>query len=90
MKVKKTIIGIVIFNFISVQVAFCQKSNNKKIYYEYKKYEKFDFGAIDVEGGTSSPGDLSISPRFRKKFRNKIPERKQFNNEMKKALDSVR
>ena len=71
-------------------LSFAQKSSEKKVYYEYKKYEKFDFGAIDVEGGASSPGDLSISPRFRKKFRNKIPERKQFNNEMKKALDSVR
>ncbi len=67
--------------------AFAQKKNVK---YEYKKYEKFDFSAIDVEGGSNSPGDLSISPRFRKKFRNKIPERKQFHNEMKRALDSVR
>jgi hypothetical protein len=65
-------------------------SKEKKINYEYKKYEKFDFSAIDVEGGSNSPGDLSISPRFRKKFRNKIPERKQFHNEMKRALDSVR
>lgn len=67
--------------------AYAQKKNVK---YEYKKYEKFDFSAIDVEGGSSSPGDLSISPRFRKRFRNKIPERKQFHNEMKRALDSVR
>lgn len=62
----------------------------KNIKYEYKKYEKFDFGAIDIEGGTNSPGDLSISPRFRKRFRNKIPERKQFHREMKKALEAVR
>ncbi len=64
--------------------------DKKNINYKYKQYEKFDFSAIDVEGGSSSPGDLSISPRFRKKFRNKIPERKQFHNEMKRALDSVR
>ena len=62
----------------------------KKVKYEYKKYEKFDFEALNVEGGASSPGDLSISPRFRKKFRNKIPERQNFNSEMKRALDSVR
>ncbi|MEX0797953.1 MAG: hypothetical protein WEB87_03740 [Bacteriovoracaceae bacterium] len=66
---------------------FAQKKNVK---YEYKKHEKFDFEALNVEGDTSSPGDLSISPRFRKKFRNKIPERKNFNAEMKRALDSVR
>ena len=70
--------------------SFSVLSKEKKVKYEYKKYEKFDFSAIDVEGGANSPGDLSISPRFRKKFRNKIPERKQFHNEMKRALDSVR
>lgn len=67
--------------------ANAQKRNVK---YEYKKYERFDFDSIDVSGDSSSPGDLSISPRFRKKFRNKIPERKNFNSEMKRALDSVR
>lgn len=63
---------------------------DKNVKYEYKKYEKFDFSAIDIEGGANSPGDLSISPRFRKRFRNKIPERKNFHREMKKALDAVR
>lgn len=63
---------------------------DKKIKYEYKKYERFDFSVIDIEGGANSPGDLSISPRFRKRFRNKIPERKNFHREMKKALDAVR
>lgn len=62
----------------------------KNVKYEYKKYEKFDFGAIDIEGGGNSPGDLSISPRFRKRFKNKIPERKQFYREMKRALEAVR
>ena len=80
---------IIFISLIFISLSFANE-NEKQVYYEYKKYEKFDFGAIDVEGGSNSPGDLSISPRFRKKFRNKIPERKQFNNEMKKALDSVR
>ena len=62
----------------------------KNVKYEYKKYEKFDFSAIDIEGGANSPGDLSISPRFRKRFRNKIPERKNFHREMRKAIDAVR
>ena len=60
-----------------------------KVIYKYKKYEKFDFAALDVAGSKSSPGDLSIGPRFKKKFRNKIPERKNFNREMKKAIDSI-
>lgn len=67
--------------------AFSQK---KKVNYEYKKYEKFDFSSIDVEGSLSSPGDLSINSRLRKKFRNLIPERKNFNKELKRNLDIIR
>tara|TARA_B100001971_G_C18268024_1_gene596373 strand:+ start:56397 stop:56642 length:246 start_codon:yes stop_codon:yes gene_type:complete len=73
--------------FIISPFALAQKKNVK---YVYKKYEKFDFDSIDVTGNQASPGDLSISPRFQKKFRNKIPERKNFNKEMKRALDSLR
>lgn len=65
-------------------------AQKKNVKYVYKKYEKFDFDSIDVTGNQASPGDLSISPRFQKKFRNKIPERKNFNKEMKRALDSLR
>jgi hypothetical protein len=58
--------------------------------YEYKKYEKFDFDEIGVEGEAGSPGDITISPRLRKEFRNKLPERPDFNKEMKKAIDGIR
>lgn len=61
-----------------------------KIRYEYKKFEKFDFDEIGVEGEAGSPGDLSISPRLRKEMRNKLPERTEFNKEMKKAIDAIR
>ena len=81
--------ALIIFSLLCLSFStFAAKS--KKVNYEYKKFEKFDFSAIDVEGGGASPGDLSISPRFRKKFRNKIPERKAFHREMKRALDTVR
>lgn len=62
----------------------------KKVRYEYKKYEKFDFDEIEVEGEAGSPGDLSISPRLRKEFKNKLPERQNFNKEMKKAINGIR
>ena len=62
---------------------------SKKIKYKYKKYEKFDFEVMNVSGSNSSPGDLSIGPRFKKKFKNKIPERKNFNKEMRKAVNSI-
>ena len=62
----------------------------KTIRYEYKKLEKFDFDEIGVEGEAGSPGDLSISPRLRNEFRNKLPERYNFNKEMKKAVEGIR
>jgi hypothetical protein len=62
----------------------------KEIRYEYKKFEKFDFDEIGVEGEAGSPGDLSISPRLRNEFKNRLPERANFNREMKKAIEGIR
>lgn len=78
--------------FILILLAFNVSANEgqSNIRYEYKKYEKFDFDEIAVEGDSGSPGDISISPRLRKEFRNKLPERKNFNKEMKKAIDGIR
>jgi hypothetical protein len=62
----------------------------KNVRYEYKKLEKFDFDEIGVEGESGSPGDLSISPRSRTEFKNRLPERHNFNKEMKKSVDGIR
>ena len=62
----------------------------KNVKYEYKKFERFDFDEIGVEGEAGSPGDISISPRMRKEFRNKLPEKDNFNREMKKAIEGIR
>jgi hypothetical protein len=64
--------------------------DKKNVRFEYKKLEKFDFDEIGVEGEAGSPGDLSISPRLRNEFKNKLPERDNFNKEMKKAIDGIR
>jgi hypothetical protein len=64
--------------------------DKKNVRYEYKKFEKFDFDEIGVEGEAGSPGDLSISPRLRNEFKNKLPERTNFNKEMKKAIEGIR
>ncbi len=73
-----------------VSLTVLAEDSKSNIRYEYKKYEKFDFDEIGVEGEAGSPGDLSISPRLRKEFRNKLPERENFNQEMKKAIDGIR
>jgi hypothetical protein len=64
--------------------------DKKNVRYEYKKFEKFDFDEIGVEGEAGAPGDISVSPRLRNEFKNKLPERIDFNKEMKKAIDGIR
>lgn len=81
----KTIIFIFL---LAPLLTFAQSKKN--IRYEYKKYEKFDFEEIGVEGEAGSPGDISISPRLRNEFKNKLPERTNFNKEMRKAIDGIR
>ena len=71
-------------------LAFAQNSDKKNVRYEYKKFEKFDFDEIGVAGEAGSPGDISISPRLRVEFKNKLPERTNFNKEMMKAIDGIR
>lgn len=62
----------------------------KNVRYEYKKFEKFDFDEIGVEGEAGAPGDISVNPRLRKELKNKLPERTNFNKEMRKSIDIVR
>lgn len=80
---KKLLIAFVI------TFTFSAMAKKKNINYEYKKFERFDFEALDVEGRRDSPGDLSIGSRFGSQFKNKIPEKRNFNREMKKAIDSI-
>lgn len=76
---------IVIFMMLFSLSLFAQKKKR----YEYKKYERFDFDALDVTGSRSTPGDLSIGQRLKRKYKNKLPERKNFNGEMKRAIDTI-
>jgi hypothetical protein len=78
---------IVLLVFLSMSTFAEDKKN---VRYEYKKFEKFDFDEIGVEGEAGSPGDLSVSPRLRNEFKNKLPERHDFNKEMRKAIDVIR
>jgi hypothetical protein len=83
------IIGIIFILFMFISPAFAQKRGSK-IIYKYKKFEKFDFEDISIEGEIGSPGDLSISPRYQRKFKNRLPYRKNFNSEIRKAIERIR
>lgn len=80
--------AIVLITFFSMTVFGQDQKPNVR--YEYKKFEKFDMDELGVEGEAGSPGDISISPRLRKEFKNKLPERQNFNKEMRKAIDGIR
>ena len=78
-----------IFLLVLTPFVFAQ-SKNKQVNYEYKKFERFDFEEIGVEGEAGSPGDLSIAPTPRKNYGNRLPERKSFNKEVRKSASGIR
>jgi len=63
---------------------------NKKVIYTYKQFEKFDFDDLNIEGGSGTPGDLSITQGQPKGYSNKLPYRKSFTVEIKKGIERVR
>jgi len=74
----------IIFGFLilfSVD-AFSQKKRKEKIIYKYKKYEKFNLEDISVDGETGVPGDISLINRYQRKFKNKLPYRRNFRPEI--------
>lgn len=79
---------LILFTLLFSLPALAQEKKNVR--YEYKKFEKFDFDEIGVEGEAGAPGDISISPRLRKEMKNKLPERANFNKEMRKSIDVIR
>ena len=76
--------------FLLTSSVFAQKSGKGKVVYKYRKYEKFDFSGIDLNGGPDSVGDLSINPRVQKRFKNRLPLRKNFNPELRESIETLR
>jgi hypothetical protein len=89
----KFIVSILIISIFSGTSVEAQKSKRKRpkknTIYKYKKYEKFDFDDILVEGDVGSPGDITVTPRFQRTYLNALPERKNFNYEINNAVDSL-
>jgi hypothetical protein len=83
---RKVVALLTIFVFVS-PYAYGRQTIKK---YVYKKYEKFDFEEIGLEGEVSAPGDLSVMTRFQRRFRNKLPYKTSFNPELKKSLKRIK
>jgi hypothetical protein len=62
----------------------------EKIIYQYKKYEKFDLGNLEVKGQLIAPGDISVRERERRRFEVDLYSRKDFDSFIKKDVESLR
>lgn len=66
------------------------QETKEKVIYEYKKYEKFDLGNLEVQGELIAPGDISVRERERKRFELDLYSRDNFDDFVAKDLDSLR
>ncbi len=93
MKMKRSIFNLflIFFNLLSsFSIVSNSFSQEKNVEFQYKKYEKFDFEDLVIEGEVTAPSELSIFPRYEKKFKNILPYRKNFNLEIKRSIERLR
>lgn len=82
---------LILILVFSSSVALAQTpAAGEKVIYQYKKYEKFDLGNLEVKGQLIAPGDISVRERERKRFELDLYSRKDFDNFIKKDIESLR
>lgn len=86
---KKICLLVTLFGLGTVFAQEAPKTEQKVIY-QYKKYEKFDLGNLEVKGQLIAPGDISVRERERKRFELDLFTRKNFDSFQKKDIDSLR
>jgi hypothetical protein len=64
-------------------------AEDKSQVYEYRKYEKFDLGNLEVQGELMAPGDISVRERERERLVIDLFIRKQSQDFMKKDIESL-
>lgn len=65
-------------------------AEEQKTIYQYKKYEKFDLGNLEVKGQLIAPGDISVRDRDRRRFALDLYSRKDFDEFINKDIESLR
>jgi len=63
---------------------------DQKVIYQYKKYEKFDLGNLEVKGQLIAPGDISVRERDRKRFELDLYSREDFEPFIAKDIETLR
>jgi hypothetical protein len=64
--------------------------DEQKVIYQYKKYEKFDLGNLEVKGQLIAPGDISVRERERRRFEMDLFNRDNFDSFITKDVESLR
>jgi hypothetical protein len=72
--------------FLFSLMVFSAPKNKDGQNFEYKKYEKFDFSELTIDGDNDGIGDLSIMQRFQTNFENNLPHKSNFNRELRDAV----
>ena len=81
----------IIFILVLIQVSTFSKSKVKeKVIYKYKKFEEINLDEINVDGELGAPGEITISRRYLKRFKNRLPSKPNFDFEMMKGLERIR
>ena len=62
----------------------------ERIIYKYKKFQEFDLEGLNIKGEVGAPDDLSLGSRFKRKFKNKLPLRRNFNPEIRRSVEVIR
>lgn len=65
-------------------------SGEEKVIYQYKKYEKFDLGDLEVKGQLIAPGDLSVRERERRRFELDLYNRAEFDDKIQHDIRTLR
>lgn len=81
---------IIICLICLLQMSSLIAQEDQKVIYQYKKYEKFDLGNLEVKGQLIAPGDISVRERERKRFELDLFSRKDFDGFVRKDLESLR
>ena len=76
--------------FLGIFWVSCSFAQETRTIYEYKKYERFDLGNLEVKGQLIAPGDISVRERERKRFQLELYSRKDFDPFIRKDMESIR
>ncbi len=71
-------------------IAAAASAQEPPVIYQYKKYEKFDLGDLEVKGQLIAPGDLSVRERERRRFEVDLYNREHFDDLVADDIQTAR